>query len=73
MTKRDKQLDRLRRARNSVQPDEIRALLESFEFTLQSRHGSHMVFAHARLRRLLTIPHKRPLLPVYVKMGKGDR
>lgn len=62
-----KRIERLRRSQHGVRPGELRAVLESAGFTLVRTKGSHHIFSHPRQRRLLVVPYRRPLLPVYVR------
>ncbi|MYB43214.1 MAG: type II toxin-antitoxin system HicA family toxin [Chloroflexi bacterium] len=62
-----KRIERLRRSQHGVRPEELRAVLESAGFTLVRTKGSHHIFSHPRQRRLLVVPYRRPLLPVYVR------
>jgi predicted RNA binding protein YcfA (HicA-like mRNA interferase family) len=66
MTKQDRQLARLRQARNNVRPEELRAVLERYGFELRSVRGSHWIYKHPQLARRLAIPYRRPLKPIYV-------
>ena len=62
-----KRIERLRRSRNGVRPEELQAVLESAGFTLVRTRGSHHIFAHPELPARLVVPYRRPLLPVYVR------
>ena len=62
-----KRIERLRRSRNGVRPEELQAVLESAGFVLVRTKGIHRIFAHPQRRARLVVPYRRPLLPVYVR------
>ncbi|MEZ4493651.1 MAG: type II toxin-antitoxin system HicA family toxin [Dehalococcoidia bacterium] len=69
MAKHDRQLERIRRADRNVRPEELRAVLERYGFSLRSVHGSHWIYRHPALARRLSVPYRRPLKPIYVRMS----
>ena len=60
------ELAELKRARRSVRPDAMQALLAEASFERRYGKGDHWVYTHARRRFPLTIDPRNPLLPVYV-------
>jgi len=64
-----KRLERIQRSPTSVRPEELRIVLVSFGFEVQSVRGSHWVFVHPLLESHLVVPYRRPLKPVYVRMA----
>jgi predicted RNA binding protein YcfA (HicA-like mRNA interferase family) len=69
MPKRDRQLERIRRATTDVRPEELRTVLGRYGFELRSVHGSHWIYKHPGLARRLAIPYRRPLKPIYVQQA----
>ncbi|UXY16704.1 type II toxin-antitoxin system HicA family toxin [Chitiniphilus purpureus] len=67
MTKNDKRLQRLKTIPADYHWDELRALLESLDWTLvQSGGGSHCFFEHVSGRRLNTYrPHPGGIMKRY--------
>ena len=63
----EERLAQLRKARRSVRPDEMHALLSEAGFERRSGKGDHWVYTHPKRRFPLTIDPRKPhLLPVYV-------
>ena len=61
------ELGRLRQRRRSVRPQELHRLLLRAGFHFREGKGSHRVYSHPSLTRILTIPQSRtPLRAVYV-------
>jgi hypothetical protein len=71
MTKRDKQLERLRQSPKNVPFDTLRQVLEGHGFWLDRVVGSHYVFRAEVGTRVwrLTIPYNRPVKIIYVKQS----
>jgi hypothetical protein len=67
--KKAKRLAAIRKGRRDVRPDELFAVLEAAGFYLSSMNGSHRGYRHPRLTSVLTIPFRRPVLPVYVDLA----
>lgn len=65
--KRDKRLGALRRSFRSVSLSELDQVLRDHGFELVHVLGSHHVYRHAALRQNLSIPSRKPVLPVYVR------
>ncbi len=68
MTKAERRLLRLRNARNSSTYAELRTVLLSEGFRLESGRGSHRVFVHSRWDQIhITLAERRgTLFPAYV-------
>ena len=67
MVRRERRIERLRRSRTDVSPEELRTALESAGFTLVRVKGSHWRYRHPALRGHVVIPYHRPVLPAYVR------
>lgn len=69
MSKRDKRLRKIRNNPKNVSFDELQTILLSFGFELDRVTGSHHVFFIETddERKILTVPFRRPVKPVYVK------
>lgn len=66
MSKRDKQIDKLRRNPKNIRFQDIDTLLLGLGFRRRQR-GSHHVYSLGRYR--ITVPHRKPFIkPVYVKL-----
>ena len=59
-------LAKLKKARRSVKPADMNALLTEAGCTRRYGAGDHWVYTHPRRRYPLTIDPRNPLLPVYV-------
>ena len=60
-------LEALRRRRRSVRPQELHRVLLRTGFRFREGRGSHRVYIHPGLKRILTIPQSRsPVRAVYV-------
>lgn len=66
--KDEKRLARLRQSQASVSPEELESILGDWGFELQSVSGSHRQYRH-RTGEKLSIPYRRPLKPVYVRLA----
>lgn len=67
MTKREKQLSRLRNNPKNVRFDEIDSILLGLGFEKRQRGTSHVVYTLASQR--ITVPFRKPFIkPVYVKL-----
>ena len=61
------ELEALRRRRRSVRPQELHRFLLRAGFQFREGRGSHRVYSHPSLTRILTIPQSRtPVRAVYV-------
>ncbi len=65
----EKRLARIRRQVNDTSPEDLRLALEDAGFRLEGTTASHWIYRHPRLARNLSIPYRRPLKPVYVRMA----
>lgn len=65
----EKRLARIRRQVNDTDPEDLRLALEEAGFNLEATSASHWVYRHPRLARNLSIPYRRPLKPVYVRIA----
>ena len=52
-----------------MSPEELEAVLTDWGFELQSIKGSHRVYRHPAWRETVSIPYRRPLKPVYVRLA----
>ena len=59
-------LAKLKKARRSVKPADMHALLSEAGFVRRYGKGDHWVYTHALRTYPLTIDPRNPLLPVYV-------
>jgi predicted RNA binding protein YcfA (HicA-like mRNA interferase family) len=69
MSKRKKRLERLRQNPKNVSLDDLQIVLEDYGFEFKQTVGSHHTFSveiGGKLR-LLVIPFRRPVKPIYVK------
>lgn len=69
MSKRRKRLERLRQNPNNVSLNDLRTVLVEYGFEFQRAAGSHHTF-HYQIggeTKLLVIPFRRPLKPIYVR------
>jgi predicted RNA binding protein YcfA (HicA-like mRNA interferase family) len=65
MSRRDKQIERMRENPRNVRFDDIDAILRSLGFDSRQK-GSHVVYTNGEYR--ITVPVNRPFIkPVYVK------
>ena len=69
MSKRRKRLERIRQNPKNVSLDELRHVLEDYGFEYRQTVGSHHIFSYflGGQSKLLVVPFKRPLKPIYVK------
>ncbi len=69
MSKRRKRLERLRQNPTNVSLDDLRHVLEDYGFVYKQTVGSHYIFSYVLdgQTKLLVVPFKRPLQPIYVK------
>lgn len=67
MSKREKLLKELENNPKDVRFETLRNLLESVDYEMFNKGSSHFQFRKVG-RDLITIPFKRPIKPVYVKM-----
>jgi predicted RNA binding protein YcfA (HicA-like mRNA interferase family) len=69
MSKRSKRLERIRQNTNSVNLADFRRILEDYGFVFRRSEGSHHTFdvVIRGKRRILTVPFRKPIKPVYVK------
>jgi hypothetical protein len=68
MASRDKLLEKMRRnPRGDWQIVDMKALAKHFDIAWRSSGGSHVVFVSGD-GAILTVPARRPIKPVYVKM-----
>lgn len=69
MTKREKRLQRIRDNPKNVTLEELRIVLEEHGIIYRKTVGSHFTFSYVveGQTKLLVVPFKRPIKPVYVK------
>lgn len=68
MASRDKLLEKMRRnPRGDWQIVDLKALADYYNIAWRSPGGSHVVFVSGA-GTVLTVPARRPIKPVYVKM-----
>jgi len=69
MSKRRKRLERLRENPTNVSLDDLRHVLEDYGFEYKQTVGSHYTFSYALAgqTKILVVPFKRPVKPIYVK------
>jgi predicted RNA binding protein YcfA (HicA-like mRNA interferase family) len=67
--KSERRLAKIRRQVNDTTPEELRAALEDAGFTLEATSASHWIYRHPLIPRNLSIPYRRPLKPVYVRLA----
>ncbi len=69
MSKRRKRLERIRQNPTNVSLDDLRHVLEDYGFEHKQTVGSHYTFRYVLggQTKVLVIPFKRPLKPIYVK------
>ncbi|MFN8562163.1 MAG: type II toxin-antitoxin system HicA family toxin [Anaerolineae bacterium] len=69
MSKRRKRLERICQNPKNVSLDELRHVLEDYGFEYRQTVGSHHIFSYflGGQSKLLVVPFKRPLKPIYVK------
>lgn len=69
MSKCRKRLERIRQNPKNVSLDELRTILEDYGFEYRQTVGSHHTFGYylGGQSRLLVVPFRRPLKPIYVK------
>jgi predicted RNA binding protein YcfA (HicA-like mRNA interferase family) len=61
------ELDRLAQRRRSVRPAQLHRILTRAGFVAREGRGSHRVYSHPDVDRILTIPQSRnPVRAVYV-------
>ena len=66
MSRMQKRLQRLYNAPNAISADEISWLLRAIGFEERRATGSHRIFRHPELRKMITIPNRNPLKIAYV-------
>ena len=66
MTRREKELERIRNNPTNVSFEDLDKLLRSYGFEPRSHGGSHYVY-DAKGCRPLVVPKRRPVKSVYVK------
>jgi predicted RNA binding protein YcfA (HicA-like mRNA interferase family) len=64
--RRQRHLRRLRENPKNCSPDELKAALEAFGFTLKRQSGSHMTF-YREGSGIVTVPFRRPVKQIYVQ------
>jgi predicted RNA binding protein YcfA (HicA-like mRNA interferase family) len=69
MTKREKRRQKIEQNPKNVRFNDLQRLLEDYGFTLKRSKGSHhsFVVTIGNKKKLLVVPKKNPLNPVYVK------
>ena len=68
MASRDKLLEKMRRnPRGDWQIDDLKAIADHYDIAWRSPGGSHVVFVSSD-GCVLTVPARRPIKPVYVKL-----
>lgn len=67
MSKKDKLIQQLENNPINVRFETLKNLLESAGYTAHNKGSSHYQF-RKQGRELITIPFKRPIKPIYVKM-----
>lgn len=67
MTKIDKILKKMRNNPRGWQMADLEVIAYRFKMTVRKGKGSHVSFAHAKWRAILTVPAHRPVKPIYVK------
>jgi predicted RNA binding protein YcfA (HicA-like mRNA interferase family) len=72
-TRRRRLLERIRQRRcKNVRFGDLCWLLEAYGFVLDRIHGSHYVYTHSRLERILTVPKPHgtsEVKPVYCRQA----
>ena len=72
MSRRDKRLEKIRHNPKNVSFEELQTILLSFGFKLDRVAGSHHIFVlevDDNDKKVLTVPFRRPLKPIYVKQA----
>ncbi|MBC8100358.1 MAG: type II toxin-antitoxin system HicA family toxin [Armatimonadetes bacterium] len=70
MSKRKKRLERIRQNPKNVSFEELRQVLEDYDFTLERISGSHYIFKHKQLVTTFALPYRKSkTLAVYAKFA----
>ncbi len=71
MSKRKKRLEKIRQNPNNVSLDDLRQLLEDYDFSYKQTVGSHHTFTYylGGKRKVFVVPFKRPVKREYVKQA----
>jgi len=67
MTKAHKLREKMRHNPRDWRIEDWEALAQRYGFGIRKAGGSHAVFFHIASGRMLTVPARRPIKPVYVK------
>ena len=69
MAAADKTLSKLRRNQTGWRIEEIQGVASEngIDWRRPGRGGSHVIFAAAGVREIVSVPAKRPIKPVYVR------
>ena len=67
--KSEKRLARIERNVNDTAPEELRLALEDAGFVLGSITASHWIYWHPARPQNLSVPYRRPLKPVCVRLA----
>lgn len=62
------QLERLRRNPHDCRIEELQAIAAKAGMTWRKPSGSHVIFTHPEVLDTLSIPARRPIKPVYVRL-----
>jgi hypothetical protein len=64
-----KTLQKMRKHQMGWRIEDLQAVAEQtlIEWRLPGRGGSHVIFSAPGVRRILSVPAKRPVKPVYIK------
>ena len=68
MSGADKLIAKMRRNPRDWQIDTLVSLAERNSIEVRSHGGSHYIFSHPNLPFHLSVPTRRPIKPVYVKL-----
>ena len=67
MSKVEKLREKMRRSPRDWRIDDLETLARRHGLGVRKSGGSHVVFYHAASGRILTVPARRPIKPVYIK------
>ncbi len=67
MSKADKLRDKMRRNPRDWRIEDLETLARRHDLGVRKSGGSHAVFFHIASGRMITVPARRPIKPVYIK------
>ena len=69
MTRADKRLDSMRQnPRGDWRIDDLKTVAQRIGMRVRESGGSHVGFSHPSSATVLTVPARRPIKPVYIRM-----